>query len=149
MTTVISCHQSLDGWHKWHTVIGTHSLPPGRPWGTSHKTLNWKLWKKCVWFNFDTHDPISSQFCTSHDSLAVVACAKLWLDWIIILYDRATCIFARFGLRAHTPFVKQVPGTVGATMESKKRHPTKNNNGYFKQTYHLIDQTENQNNVNH
>ena len=30
-------------------------------------------------------DIIKSQLCTCLDSSAVVACAKLWLDWIIIL----------------------------------------------------------------
>ena len=35
----------------------------------------------CTYFKYN--DPIKSQFCTGHDSWAVMACAKLWHDWII------------------------------------------------------------------
>ena len=31
------------------------------------------------------NDKISSQFCTNHSSSAVVACAKLWPDWLIMM----------------------------------------------------------------
>ena len=30
----------------------------------------------------NNNDPIRSQFCTCHDSCAVMTCAKLWPDWI-------------------------------------------------------------------
>ena len=55
--------------------------------------------------NFDSNDPIRSQFCTYHDSSAVMACAKLWLDWIIMFHARTTCIFARFGLWPHKHYI--------------------------------------------
>ena len=42
-----------------------------------------------------------SQFCTYHKSWAVVACAKLWPDWIIIFHARTIDIFTRFGSRVH------------------------------------------------
>ena len=34
-----------------------------------------------------------SKFCTCHDSSAVVACAKLWLDWLIRIKIKANRIF--------------------------------------------------------
>ena len=40
----------------------------------------WKLFHCNSYIN----DTIRSQFCTCHSSLAVVLCAKLWPDWIII-----------------------------------------------------------------
>ena len=56
------------------------------------------LWKFYLQFfentlcsTFDSDDAIKSQFCTCHDSWAAVKCAKLWLDWIIILCVRANC----------------------------------------------------------
>ena len=33
------------------------------------------------------NDSIRSQFCTCHDSSAVMACAKLWPDWTIIILE--------------------------------------------------------------
>ena len=44
---------------------------------------------------------IRSQICTCHDSRAVVTCAKLWPEQIIIVCGRATHILKRFGLWAH------------------------------------------------
>ena len=42
--------------------------------------------------NFDSNDPIMSQFCTCHDSSAVVSCAKSRLDWIVKFYAKDWCI---------------------------------------------------------
>ena len=53
---------------------------------------------------------IRFQFCTCHDSSAVMACAKLWPDLIIKFHKRARQIFTRYGLWAHKPLVKRVPG---------------------------------------
>ena len=47
----------------------------------------------CLEFNYE--DPIGSQFCTCQDSRAVVACAKLCPDLMIIFHRRATHIFTR------------------------------------------------------
>ena len=41
---------------------------------------------------FHYNDPIRLQFCTCHDSWAVVACAKLPPDWIIIFSRKPTPI---------------------------------------------------------
>ena len=57
------------------------------------------------------NDQIRPQFCTCHDSWAVVTCAKLWPDWIITLHGRITFFLMRLGLRAHKLFVKWVPET--------------------------------------
>ena len=40
-------------------------------------------------FNPDSDDPVRSQICTCHDSWAVVTCAKLWSDHMIIFRARA------------------------------------------------------------
>ena len=53
---------------------------------------NWNL-ESSLSYDFDSFNPISSQFCTCHDSLAVVACAKLRPDWFIIFHVRDWYIF--------------------------------------------------------
>ena len=52
-------------WLQWGTVS----------WKQSCKNMN------CSYVN--NHNQIRSQFCTCHDSSAVMTCAKLWPDWII------------------------------------------------------------------
>ena len=46
--------------------------------------------------NFNHIDLIISQFCTCHDSSAVVTCAKLWDDWIISLQVKANIFLEDF-----------------------------------------------------
>ena len=53
------------------------------------------------YFNMKNNDQFRSQFCTCQDSLAVVACAKLWPDWIIKIMIKAIRIVTRFQLSAH------------------------------------------------
>ena len=48
--------------------------------------------------NFDYNDPLSSQFCTCHNSSAVVTCAKLWADLNIIFYVTGIHRQMKFGL---------------------------------------------------
>ena len=57
---------------------------------------------------FDSNDPITSQFCTCHDSLAVMACAKMWHDCIIIIFLHKYYIYFNFLWWVHRPFVKWV-----------------------------------------
>ena len=72
--------------------------------------------KVCLWvhdwnslcFNYELDDPIRSQICACHDSWAVMTCAKLWSDWIIIIHVTGTWMFARFGLWAHKRVVSWV-----------------------------------------
>ena len=52
----------------------------------------WKLFSS----NLDYIFSISLQVCTCHDSSAVVACAKLWPDRIIIFHIKNTRKFTRF-----------------------------------------------------
>ena len=70
-------------------------------WGLFHKGFMNSQLKSCENFvgsNVVSYNLIMSQFCTCHDSWAVMTCAEFWHDWIIIFNVRATCIFTRFGL---------------------------------------------------
>ena len=64
------------------------------------------LEKKLCCFYMENNGQIRPQFCTCHDSSAVMACAKLWSDWIIHIKCRAKRIFTRFQSWAHEEFVK-------------------------------------------
>ena len=59
--------------------------------------------------NYDSNEPVRTQFCTGHDSSAVVTCAKLWSDCIIIFHVRATLILTRFEWWARKCLVTWVP----------------------------------------
>ena len=64
---------------------------------------NWHQMKVPFFSNVSSHDLIRSQFCTCHDSSAVMTCAKLWPDEINIFHVGAMHILTRFGLWAHNP----------------------------------------------
>ena len=72
------------------------------------------LWSKSCknmgCFCMQKTDPNRSQFCTCHNSLAVVTCAKLSVDWTIKIKVRTDTIFSRFQLWARKHFVKWIPG---------------------------------------
>ena len=53
------------------------------------------LWK-CILPSV-SDDLIRSEFCTCHDSWAVVRCAKFWPDLISTIHIRATLMVTRFG----------------------------------------------------
>ena len=72
------------------------------------------IFKNSLCSNLDSNDSIKPPICTCHDSRAVMTCANLWLDWIIISHLRAITIFTRFGLWAQKMLVKSVTG-VGFT----------------------------------
>ena len=63
-----------------------------------HRVHNMSSWlKTCGKFvccNFDSDDPIGWQFCTCHDSSAVVTSAKLWLDWVIIFHGDTVIVWS-------------------------------------------------------
>ena len=61
-----------------------------------YKLLIQILQKICVVFLWKIVMNIRSQFCTCHDSCAVVACAKFWPHLIIKIEIRAKIIFPRF-----------------------------------------------------
>ena len=58
---------------------------------------------------FSSNNPITSPFNRCQDSSAVMTCAKLWPDLIIIRHVKATLNFTKFGLWAHKPLLKRVP----------------------------------------
>ena len=63
--------------------------------------------------NSNSNGPIIPQFCTCHDSWAVMACAKLWNDRTIIVYIKAIFVDRRFGLWPYKLFVEWIPEHVG------------------------------------
>ena len=71
------------------------------PGTTSHKPFMSSSMESCeisfiTYSNSnDFNDPISSQFCTCHDSSAVMACEKLWSDLVILSHIKATHIFCK------------------------------------------------------
>ena len=56
-------------------------------------------------------ESIRSQVCTCHDSLAVVACTKLWADCTIWNKIRVKRISTRFRSKTHKLFVKWLWGS--------------------------------------
>ena len=109
----------------WHSAIwqylcgiyGQHDIARDVQVCVGSGTLSpsvYQLMTKILWINFssnfNSNGPIRSQFCTWHDSLAVMVCAKLWSDLIFICHVTGTWIFTRPGLWAHNPFVKWASG---------------------------------------
>ena len=66
--------------------------------------------KLIISLTYENYDHLKSQFCTYHDSWAVMTCAKLWPDGIIGIQMRTKRIFTRFQLYAQKQFVKWVLG---------------------------------------
>ena len=56
-----------------------------------------KSCENCICFNYNLKDQVRPHFSTCHDSTAVVTCAKLWPDLVIIYHISVTCHFTRFG----------------------------------------------------
>ena len=119
------CQFSADFEYMTEEVIGCHFSRrdamlypiPLRPAPEIHITTH--LWaenptlvKEDMEFYAKYNDPIKSQFCTCHDSSAVVACATLWLDWIIRIKIRANIIFMRFQSGARKSLVTWSPGDI-------------------------------------
>ena len=73
-----------------------------------HELLIEILWKT-VYSNFDSHQPISSQFCTCHDSWAVVTWAKLWPDTIIIVCAKIMGFFFKIWIISSQSISETVP----------------------------------------
>ena len=84
-----------------------------------HKVFISSSCEKSFCPDFDSNDRISSQFCTCHDSWAVMTCAKLWPDSIIIFQVKATWVLTRFGLWAHVSFVQWAPDPWGIPQGSQ------------------------------
>ena len=70
-------------------------------------------------------NPSGHNFCTCHDSWAVVACANLWSGWNRYIQNGEKLIGTRFQPKAHIIFVKWVPGvpvTAGAEQPPQPTH---------------------------
>ena len=109
---------------NFHTVIQEkHQMKMTVKLELTHKMKSWTHFSSSLWAqnpNLGTilgdsyvkiNDQIRSQFCTCHDSLAVVTCAKLWPDWIIRIKINAKRVFTRFQPWAHKSLVRRVPST--------------------------------------
>ena len=78
-------------WEQW---------PPEVTWSSEYRgpisQTVYKLTTEILWTlfcsGFHLNGPVRSAFCTCHDSWAVVICAKLWPDMIIILITRPSLI---------------------------------------------------------
>ena len=101
----IVAHFSSENWEPWIFIADI--------WVTSY----WRFLDVIMEINqilfcsaLDTNNDIFlPQFCTWHDSFAVVPCAKLWISWIMILQGRIERNFVKkkIALSAHNPLVKQ------------------------------------------
>ena len=70
----------------WHVSWVEGTVWPLGPWLISQRVYELMV-ENCEnlhSFSYDLNDPSRSQNCTCHDSSAVVTCAKLWPDQIII-----------------------------------------------------------------
>ena len=76
-----------------------HSI--AEPFHKGFMSSQLKSCKNSLHYNPDSDNPMSSQICTFHNSSAVVTCAKLWPDRIIIFSVKATWFLTRLGLWAH------------------------------------------------
>ena len=87
------------------------------PWihPTNRLWVRNKNFQKHFCYNSDIKDSIKSQFCTCHDSWAVMACEKLWFNLMIIFHKRTAQSFIRFGLLDHQMFMKWMAGIVFST----------------------------------
>ena len=83
-------------------------LKPARPSSTNIPwAQNGNL--KMVFHSFlMIYCPIELQFCTCHDSYAVMACAKFWLNWIIDL-RRVKLDFIEFRSWSHLCLLDSTP----------------------------------------
>ena len=87
----------------WELLLWQRYLNINKHWTQfihSLWTHNWNL------TNVLNIDLVMLQICTHHDSPAVMTCAKLLPELIIIFHVKAGCNFTRFGLWAHKPLVK-------------------------------------------
>ena len=82
---------SIQARHQGQNSPQWSSMRPGTRFTKSLWAHDWNLGKK-ICSNFDSDDPIRTQFCTCHDSSAFMTCAKLWPDMMNFFCTRATHI---------------------------------------------------------
>ena len=98
--------QNITSHHFWTGILkndhSNRSLTTGVPgllvpcdigyWDSSHKhfvSSYAKLLQNTQCSNAKNGDQITSEFCTCHNSWAVVTCAKFWHDWMVRIKIRA------------------------------------------------------------
>ena len=91
---------------KYRLLVTSHVYRCREPFHKCFVSLSLKSWWKSFWNCFYSKGFIRSQFCTCHDSLAVVTCTNLWPEWFIRLIITAHDFFQLF---AHRPLVKWAP----------------------------------------
>ena len=91
------CHAAYQEGTLTHEHVGNRSKLTAiyfmGPFHTVFTSSGWEYCQMyCCYCNYDYNDPTSSQICTWRDSSAVVSCAKLSPDWMIIFLVWATWI---------------------------------------------------------
>ena len=106
-------NMSINGAPRLHDFTACYwlTMHPGTHFMKGLWAQDWNLMKSSLCCNFDCNGLNRSQICTCHDSAAVVACAKLWPDLMIMCYVTAACIFTKFASWADRLFVKLAPGS--------------------------------------
>ena len=116
--TDIFCHKYPILWRlhlplsvSWvYGIIGMYVWQQGGTWFTKRfYGLIIEFFANILCYNYDFKYLIRSEFCTWHDSWAVMACAKFCSDRNIMHLARINFVFMKFGLWAHKSFEKWVP----------------------------------------
>ena len=99
-------NQVLSGRWQWDEELKLKDHPEAGEETKIHFTkalwdFTSNLFKKICCSDIKTNDPITTQFCTCHDSSAVMTCAKLWYDLVIIVKVRVKFIFTKFQMWVH------------------------------------------------
>ena len=75
-------------YQKHDTILESHSQPELEISQTDYECIIQSCKFACSSY-VEYNDEIRSQFCTCHNSLAVVTCANLWPDFIIIFINKS------------------------------------------------------------
>ena len=98
--------------------------------------MSWlpKFLKTSNYSYITNNDQIRSQFCTCHDSSAVVACAKMRPDWMITIEMRWYRIFTRFQWGAHKLLCNGPQKSVNCIQRTRSQWPGKGPEGRLTQS---------------
>ena len=101
-----------------------HARVIGSRGHTRNEDLISSIWSEsckklyCIYAKNDYQ--IRSQFCTGHDSSAVVTCAYLWSVHIVTIMMQTKGIFIRFQLSASKPLAKWITQNRGSKCHTDK-----------------------------
>ena len=108
------CHATLLWWllYGWESSnVGGLLRQELGPISQREHELMIQNYEHYLYSNLYSNDTATSQICTCHNSRTVVACAKLWPDFIIVCYASATWIaFKRIDWWVHKYLVGWIPG---------------------------------------